>query len=83
MPATMDEQVVLMASFETAHREEGTRQFMAAEQDALAAMLVVRANAVREVARVAAQAEAARVTARMADAAAELAVREEAAHVAP
>jgi hypothetical protein len=83
MPATTDEQVVLMASFDTAHREEGTCQFMAAEQDTLAAMLVVRANAVREAARVAAQAEAARVMARVAEAAAGLAAREEATRVAP
>jgi hypothetical protein len=40
MAPTADEQMVLMASFETVHREEGTHQFMAAERDALAAMLV-------------------------------------------
>jgi hypothetical protein len=43
-----------MASFERAHHEESTRMFMAAEREALAAMLVVCANAVREAARVAA-----------------------------
>jgi hypothetical protein len=48
-----------MASFETAHREESTHQFM----------LVVRANAAREAARVAAEEEAAL----------DLAAREEAA----
>jgi hypothetical protein len=56
-PATMDEQVVLIASFETAHREESTRQLMAAEREALAAMLVVRANTAREAARVAVEEE--------------------------
>jgi hypothetical protein len=89
VPATTDEQVALLASSETAHCEEGTRQFTAAEREALAAMLVVRANAAREVVRanvareatrVAAQEEAARVAARVAEAAAELAVQEEAAH---
>jgi hypothetical protein len=69
-PATTDEQVALMASFETAHREESTRQFMAAEREALSAMLLVRANAARE---------AARVAARAAEAALDLAAREEAA----
>jgi hypothetical protein len=59
-PATTDEQVALMASFKTAHREESTRQFMATEREALAAMLVVRANAAREAARVATEVEAAR-----------------------
>jgi hypothetical protein len=49
-----------------AHREESTRQFMAAEREALAAMLVVRANAAREAAYAA-------------EAALELAAREEAA----
>jgi hypothetical protein len=44
-----------MASFETAHREESTRQFMAAEREALAAMLVVHASAEREAACVAAE----------------------------
>jgi hypothetical protein len=78
MPATTDEQVALMVSFETAHREEGTRLFMATEREALAAMLVVRANAAREAARVAAQAEADHVAARVA----ELAAREEVAHAA-
>jgi hypothetical protein len=43
----MDEQVPLLAYFETAHREEGTRQFMAAEREALAAMLVVRQHGER------------------------------------
>jgi hypothetical protein len=61
IPATTDEQVVLLASFETAHHEEGTRQFMAAEWEALAAMLVVRANAAREAAGVAAHEKVARV----------------------
>jgi hypothetical protein len=49
--------------------------FLAAEREALAAMLVVRANAAREVARVAAEEEAARA----AEAALDLAAREEAA----
>jgi hypothetical protein len=40
-----------MASFDTAHREESTRQFMAAEREALTAMLAVRANAAIEVIR--------------------------------
>jgi hypothetical protein len=75
----MDEQVALMASFEMEHREESTRQFMATEREALAAMLVVRANVAREAARVAAEEEAARVVARAAEAALELAAREEAA----
>jgi hypothetical protein len=78
-PATTDEQVALMASFETAHREESTRQFMAAEREVLAAMLAVRANAAREAARVAAEKEAARVAARAAEAALDLAAWEEAA----
>jgi hypothetical protein len=78
-PAMMDEQVVLMASFETAHHEESTRQFMATEREALAAMLVVRANAAREAARVAIEEEAARMAARAAEAALELAAREEVA----
>jgi hypothetical protein len=56
-PATTDEQVELMASFETAHHEESTHQFMAAEREALAAMLAVRANTAREVAHVAAEEE--------------------------
>jgi nicotinamide mononucleotide (NMN) deamidase PncC len=77
-PATTDEQVALMASFETAHREESTRQFMVAEQEALVAMLVVRANAAREAARVAAEEATARVAARVTGAA----VEEEAAHEA-
>jgi hypothetical protein len=67
-PATMDEQVALLASFKTAHREEGTCQFMAAEREALVAMLVVRANTAREAARaaveLAAREEAARAVAR-------------------
>jgi hypothetical protein len=50
-----------MASFEMAHCEESTCQFMAAEREALAAILVVRANAAREATRVAAEEEAARV----------------------
>jgi hypothetical protein len=78
-PATTNEQVALVASFETVHREESTRQFMAAEREALAAMLVVRANAAREAARVAVEEEAVRVTARAAEAALDLAAREEAA----
>jgi hypothetical protein len=49
-PTTTDEQVALMASFETAHHEERKRQFMATEREALAAMLVVRANTAREAA---------------------------------
>jgi hypothetical protein len=69
MPAMMDKQVAVLASFETAHREEGTCQFMAAEREALTAMLVVRANAAREATHVA-------------KAAAELAAREEATHAA-
>jgi regulator of protease activity HflC (stomatin/prohibitin superfamily) len=66
VPAITDEQVALLASFETVHCEESTRQFMAAERKALAAMLVTRANAASEAAR-------------MAEAAVELAAREEAA----
>jgi hypothetical protein len=77
--ATTDEQVALMASFEMAHRKESTRQFMAAEREALAAKLAVRANAAREAARVAAEEEAARVAARAMEAALDLAAREEAA----
>jgi hypothetical protein len=61
VPAITDEQVALLASFKTAHQEEGTRQFMAAEREAFAAMLVVHANAAREAMRVAAKEEAARV----------------------
>jgi regulator of protease activity HflC (stomatin/prohibitin superfamily) len=79
VPTMTDEQVALLTSFETAHCEEGTRQFMAAEREALAAMLVVRANAAREAAHVAAQEEAARVASRAAEAAA---AREVAARVA-
>jgi hypothetical protein len=74
-PATTDKQVALMASFKTAHREESTRQFMAAEREALAAMLMVRANAAREAACVAAEEKAARLAARAAEAALELASR--------
>jgi hypothetical protein len=76
VPVMTDEQVALLASFKTAHREEGTRQFMATEREALAFMLVVRANAAREAARMVTQEEAARV----AEAVAELAAREEVAH---
>jgi hypothetical protein len=71
-PATVDKQVALMASYEMAHREESTRLFMVAEREALVAMLVVRANAVREAARVAAKEEAARVVARAEEAALEM-----------
>jgi hypothetical protein len=78
-PATTDEQVALMASFETAHREESTCQVMAAEREALSAMLVVCANAAREAARMAAEEEAACVAARVAEAVLGLAAREEAA----
>jgi hypothetical protein len=78
-PATTDEQVALMASFEMAHREQSTRQFMAAEREALVAMLVVRANAAREATHVAAEEETARVAARVVEVALELAAREEAA----
>jgi hypothetical protein len=46
-PATSDEQAVLLASFETARREEDTRLFMAAEQEALSAMLMVHATATK------------------------------------
>jgi hypothetical protein len=70
VPTMADEQVALLASFETAHREEGTRQFMVAEREALATMLVVRANAARK---------AARVVDCVAEASAELAAQEEAA----
>jgi hypothetical protein len=44
VPVTTDEQVALLTSFETAHREQVTRQFMVAEREALATMLVVRAS---------------------------------------
>jgi hypothetical protein len=47
VPAMTDKQVALLASFETVHYEESTRQFMAIERKALAAMLVIRANAAR------------------------------------
>jgi hypothetical protein len=69
-PEMTDKQVALLASFETAHHEEGTCQFMTAEREALAAMLVVRANKAREAACVLAEAKATL----------ELAAREEAAH---
>jgi hypothetical protein len=49
-PATSDEQAVLLASFEIARREEDTRLFMAAEREALSAMLVVRATAAKRAA---------------------------------
>jgi hypothetical protein len=49
-PATSDEQAVLLASFETARREEDTRLFMAVEREALSAMLVVRAAAAKRAA---------------------------------
>jgi hypothetical protein len=46
--------VALLASFETVHHEEVTRQFMMAKREALAAMLVVRARkTTREAVRVA------------------------------
>jgi regulator of protease activity HflC (stomatin/prohibitin superfamily) len=64
VPTTTDEQVALLASFETVHHEQGTRWFMAAEREALVAMLVVCANAAREATRVAAQEEAAHAAAR-------------------
>jgi hypothetical protein len=51
MPATTNEQVALLTSFEPAHGEQVTRQFMAAEQEAPAFMLLVRANAARKVAQ--------------------------------
>jgi hypothetical protein len=51
-PVMTNEQVALMASFEMAHREESTRQFMAAEREALAAMLMVRANMVIRLQRI-------------------------------
>jgi hypothetical protein len=44
MLATMDDQVMLLASFETAHREQVTRQLMATEWETLAAMLMVCAR---------------------------------------
>jgi hypothetical protein len=49
----MDKKVALLALFETVHRE-----FMAAEREVLAAMLVVRANTGREAARLAEEATA-------------------------
>jgi hypothetical protein len=57
--AMSDEQAVLLASFETARREEDTRLFMAAEREALSAMLVVRAAAAKRVAAEMAAEEAA------------------------
>jgi hypothetical protein len=78
VPVTTDEQVEQLASFETAHREQVTRQFMAAEREALAAMLAVHANAAREAARVAAQEEAGHEAVRAAEEAAVMAVQEEA-----
>jgi hypothetical protein len=39
--------VALVASFEAAHREEEMRQFMAAEREALTAILVLPADAAR------------------------------------
>jgi hypothetical protein len=73
------EQVALLTFFETAHCEQVTRQFMAAEREALAAMLVVRTNTAREASRVATQEEATREAARAAEEAAAVAVQEEAA----
>jgi hypothetical protein len=58
--STTDEKVALMASFETAHREEVTRKFMAAEREALAAMLAVCACAAKEATRVVDEEEAVR-----------------------
>jgi hypothetical protein len=58
-PATSDEQAVQLASFETARREEDTRLFMAAEREALSAMLMVRATAVKRAAAEMAAEEAA------------------------
>jgi hypothetical protein len=72
-PVTTDEQVALIASFETAHSEESMRQFMAAEREALVAMLMERANAARKVARMAAEEEAVRLAAHAVEAALELA----------
>jgi hypothetical protein len=78
VPAMTDEQVALLASFETAHREEGKRHFMAAERGALAAMLVVRASVVRKAAaKLAAREEAARAAARAEELAEEAAVAQE------
>jgi hypothetical protein len=45
----------------TVHCEQVTRQFMVVEQEAFAAMLVVRANAAQEAARVAAPEKATHV----------------------
>jgi hypothetical protein len=61
VPATTAEQVALLASFETAYREQVTHQFMAAEREALASMLVVRGNVAREAVCVAAEEKAARM----------------------
>jgi hypothetical protein len=72
-PAMTDELVALMASFETAHREESTREFMAAEREALTAMLAVCANAAREAARAATEEEVAHVAACAAEAVLDLA----------
>jgi hypothetical protein len=52
LPAITDEQAALFALFEIAHHKEAMRQFVAAEREALAAMLVVQANAAREATRV-------------------------------
>jgi hypothetical protein len=76
MSAMMDEQVALLASFKTAHREQVTRQFMAAEREALATMLVVRTKAAREAARVTKEIVAMVVVARDAARAEELAEEE-------
>jgi hypothetical protein len=67
MPVMNDEQVALLPSFETVHREEITCQFMAVECEALAAILVVHANTTRMAARVAAEEEAAREAMRVAE----------------
>jgi hypothetical protein len=63
---------------EATHREQVTRQFMAVEWEALSAMLVVRANAARVAALVAAQEEAARA----AEEASAVAAQEKAARTA-
>jgi hypothetical protein len=47
MPVTTNEQAALLTSFETTHREQVTHQFMAAEREALEAMLVVHVNMAR------------------------------------
>jgi hypothetical protein len=74
--------VALLASFETAYREQVTCQFMTTERESLAAMLVVRANTAREAAHVAAQEEAARMAEGAAAAAQEAARAEEIAEEA-